>query len=208
MNTTVDPSTTTIHNSAYLFNPSGSLLDRYDKRELLTLVEKPLWTNNIILPFLASSGLQIKPGKNHPGLQTPWGKAGILLCNESADPALTSSYSDNGASFLVNLGNDGWFANYFITRQHFYNNRLRAVEARKDIVINNNRGISGIIRANGEVAAQFQLNESSVQQVDIYPNQILATDYHFFIYLLLFTTAILGSIRLYAYLKLKSHNTY
>jgi len=199
MNTAANQSESTISNSAYLLNGSGRLLDRYDKQELLTIVEKPLWSNSgdLILPFLAGTGIKILPGKIRRTINSPWGKAGVLLCNESAIPALTTTTNQEQISYLVNLGNDGWFSNYFITRQHFFNARLRAVEARKDILINNNLGISGVVRANGDIAGRYQLAQSSVQYADIYPNHIAASSYLYFMYFLLFVSAVLVSLRLY-----------
>lgn len=199
MSTAVAETSNAVYNSAYLFSPSGRVVDRYDKGELLSLVESPLFYDqgNIMLPFLAGSGLVVQEGIRQQAIQTPWGKAGVLLCNESAVPALLTRYATDQISFLVNLGNDGWFSESFITRQHFYNGRLRAIETRKDLVINNNRGISGVIRANGDIGARFQSDQSSVQQVTIYPNQITAFNYHNFIYAVLLVTAILLLISFY-----------
>jgi apolipoprotein N-acyltransferase len=49
------------------------------------------------------------------------------------------------------MSNDGWFRDTWLVRQHFYNARLRAVETRKDIVINSNNGWSGFIDAAGRI---------------------------------------------------------
>ncbi|MBD1398872.1 apolipoprotein N-acyltransferase [Pontibacter sp. JH31] len=202
MSTAVDHNSDAVYNSAYFFNPTGSVLDRYDKGELLSLIERPLFEENssIILPFLAGSGLIVQRGIRQQAIQTPWGKAGVLLCNESTVPAITSRYVSNQVSFLINLGNDGWFSDFFITKQHFYNSRLRAIESRKDLVINSNRGISGVIRANGEVGAQYQSDLSSVQHVKIYPNQIAALSYHYFIYAVLSVTVALLILKIYTIL--------
>jgi apolipoprotein N-acyltransferase len=199
MSTAVAKTSNAVYNSAYFFNPTGSVVDRYDKGELLSLIESPLFNNqgNIILPFLAGSGLIVQEGIRQQAIKTPWGKAGVLLCNESAVPALLTRYATNQISFLINLGNDGWFSESFITEQHFYNGRLRAIEARKDLVINNNRGISGVIRANGDIGARFQSDQGSVQQVAIYPNQIPALNQHYFIYAVFSAIALLLLISFY-----------
>jgi apolipoprotein N-acyltransferase len=199
MSTAVSSGNNAIYNSAYFFNPSGAVQARYDKGELLTLVESPLFNNNgsLILPFLSGSGLIVQEGERQNAIQTPWGKAGVLLCNESAVPDQVSRFASDQISFLINLGNDGWFSDFFITKQHFFNGRLRAIEARKDLVINNNRGISGVIRANGDIGSQFQSDASSVQQITIYPNQIPALNYHYFLYFIFSATIVLLLIRLF-----------
>ncbi|MBJ6116556.1 apolipoprotein N-acyltransferase [Pontibacter sp. BT310] len=192
MSTAVAENNSAVYNSAYLFNPTGGVVDRYDKGELLSLVESPLFNNpgNIILPFLAGSGLIVQEGIRQQAIKTPWGNAGVLLCNESAVPALLNRYDTDQISFLINLGNDGWFSESFITEQHFYNGRLRAIEARKDLVINSNRGISGVIRANGDIGARFQSDQGSVQQVAIHPNHIPTLN-HYFIYAVFSAIALL-----------------
>ncbi|MEJ8803452.1 apolipoprotein N-acyltransferase [Pontibacter sp. H249] len=194
MSSPVSHNSSMVYNSAYLFKPDGQVVGRYDKTALLTLVERPLFeeSSGIILPFLAGGGLAVRAGSVEQLMQTPWGKAGLLLCSESAVPTLTNSYGKLGATFLINLGNDGWFSDYFITRQHFYNCRLRAVETRKDIVINNNRGVSGVIHGTGDIGARFQSDEASIQQVSVYPNSVPANDFHLFLYALFLLGAALA----------------
>ena len=69
---------------------------------------------------------------------------------------------------------------------HFYNARLRAVETRKDVVINCNNGISGLIRASGNIEESQRSTEPYVSMVDVNTNnyESLATKYPFlFVYL-------------------------
>ncbi|HYG38275.1 MAG TPA: apolipoprotein N-acyltransferase [Cytophagales bacterium] len=192
MNTSINGSSDIINNSAYYFSPGGKALGRYDKQKLLTLIEKPLFssTGNLILPFLSNSGIKVFPGESKP-LETIWGKAGILICNESTISTLSESFAEEGVSFIVNMGNDSWFSKNFITKQHFYNCRLRAVETRKDLVINNNLGTSGVIRANGDISKVYNNKVSSVQFVDIYPNTVKTIKQSYFIYFLFIAVSII-----------------
>ena len=75
-----------------------------------------------------------------------------------------------GAEFFCNMGNDGWFNNTYIVRIHFYNTRLRAVETRKDVVVNCNNGYSGLIEASGNIAEQEKSTDPFVKIADVYPN--------------------------------------
>jgi apolipoprotein N-acyltransferase len=165
-------------NSVYLLAPDGKNTHRYDKQDLLTLVEKPLFSQNgnIILPFLTQYDLKMSPGKNQLPLETAAGKAGVLLCNESTSPALAARHVQNGATFLVNMGNDSWFSDYFISLPHFYSGRLRAVENRKDIIVNNNCGISGVVRASGEIVVQQDGRKNGVVQAEIFPNTLASSN--------------------------------
>jgi apolipoprotein N-acyltransferase len=147
MNTAV--TTGVVGNSAYCLLPGGQLAGRYDKRTPLLMIEQP-W-NGWLLPFVSSNGYSVLPGKNDLPLPTPYGKAGILICNESALPATAATSVRQGAQFLLNMSNDGWFRNTYLVNSHFYNARLRAVETRKDLAINSNNGRSGLVSASGRI---------------------------------------------------------
>lgn len=157
-----------VYNSVYALLPDGKIAGRYDKRILLAFIEQPL--QGLIFPFLSSGGFVVKPGENNAPLETPYGKAGILICNESAVPSAAADMVKNGAAFLFNLSNDGWFSNTYIADLHFYNVRMRAVETRKDIAYNSNRGFSGLVKASGEIDFNQRSTEPFVQLVELSPN--------------------------------------
>jgi apolipoprotein N-acyltransferase len=136
-------------NSAYCLLPGGRLAGRYDKRTPLLFIEQR-W-QGWLLPFISANGYSVLPGSNNLPLTTPYGKAGILICNESALPAAAASTVKQGAQFLLNLSNDGWFMDTWLVDSHFYNARLRAVETRKDLAINSNNGRSGLVSASGRI---------------------------------------------------------
>ncbi len=165
-----------VNNSAYCILPNGTVTSRYDKQFLLSFIEKPL--SNISVPFFSSKGFFISADKKHSApLQTPVGKAGIMICNESAIEASAQNSAKQGASFFCNMSNDGWFNNTYIVRSHFLNARLRAVETRKDVAVNCNNGYSGLINAGGEIIRQEKDTEPFVQLDEIHPN-----DYKTFVF--------------------------
>ncbi len=174
INSAFDSSGKTLCNSAYLLDPKGKNLGRYDKQDLLTFVEKPLLSQqgNLILPFMASYDLKMRKGENEKPIETPWGKAGLVLCNESTYPTLSEKLANKGATFLVNMGNDNWFAGNYVTKQHFYNGRMRAVENRKDIVMNNNMGVCGVINASGDILIRSKNTKSGILCAKITPNNL------------------------------------
>lgn len=159
-----------VYNSAYLITPNGNITGRYDKQVLLSLIEKPL--KGLVIPFMSSAGFTARAGEHSAPLNTPFGKAGIIICNESAVPAVAYNAVKAGAGFLCNMSNDGWFNNTYIVGLHFYNARLRAVEARKDMVINSNKGYSGMIRASGAIALQDQSDQPLVKIVSVNENHL------------------------------------
>jgi len=157
-----------VYNSVYSIQPDGRVTARYDKRYLLGFIEQRV--AGIIFPFLSSGGYVVEPGTERQPLQTPYGKAGILICNESTISSAAADVVNNGAQFILNMSNDGWFADTYIAGQHFYNARLRAVETRKDVVVNSNDGITGLIKASGEIVHAQRSDEPSIDVATIQPN--------------------------------------
>ena len=147
MNTAV--SSGVVRNSAYCLLPDGRVSGRYDKIAPLLFIEQPWmgWQ----FPWISSDGYSVEPGDGDGCVSTPCGKAGVLICNESALPGAAASRVRAGAQFLLNLSNDGWFRDTWLVGQHFYNARLRAVETRRDVAICSNGGWSGCIHASGRV---------------------------------------------------------
>ena len=163
-----DADTAKVYNSVYSILPGGKVLGRYDKRYLLGFIEQPF--AGVIFPFLTSAGFVVVPGTSSNAIETPYGKAGILICNESTVASAAADVVNNDAQFILNMSNDGWFSNTYIATQHFYNARLRAIETRKDLIVNSNDGITGLIKASGEIASAQQRTEPHVSLEMIQPN--------------------------------------
>jgi apolipoprotein N-acyltransferase len=138
-----------VGNSVYCLLPGGRLAGRYDKATPLLFIEQS-W-QGFLLPFFSANGYSVLPGKNQLPLPTPYGKAGMLICNESVLPQAAASTVRHGAQYLLNLSNDGWFQDTYLVNSHFYNARLRAVETRKDLAINSNNGRCGLVSASGRI---------------------------------------------------------
>ena len=157
-----------VYNSVYALLPGGKIGGRYDKRILLSFIEQPL--AGIIFPFLSSQGYYVKAGQSSKPIHTPFGEAGVMICNESAVPNTAYSMANNGANFLLNLSNDGWFSDTYLVNLHFYSVRMRAVETRKDIAINSNNGYSGLIKASGEIIMKEKSIDPFVKAIELNPN--------------------------------------
>ncbi|MBL8190487.1 MAG: apolipoprotein N-acyltransferase [Acidobacteria bacterium] len=82
---------------------------------------------------------------------TNFARVGAFICYEAAYPDLVRGFVKNGATLLVNVSNDAWFGTTSGPRQHLAHARLRAIENDRDLVRVTNSGISGLIKANGQV---------------------------------------------------------
>ncbi|GAB4093261.1 apolipoprotein N-acyltransferase [Flaviaesturariibacter terrae] len=165
-------------NSLYLLAPSGSLLGRYDKQELLAGAERP-FIGGFVLPFQTGSGTRFRAGAGRP-VASPWGKAGLLLCNEAAIPAPARDRAADSAAWMAVLGNDAWFADSYVPYGHFNQCRIRAVENRKDVLVNINMGDGGIIRASGDIAARFDGRAPAVHAATLQPNTDAPPSHRYF----------------------------
>jgi apolipoprotein N-acyltransferase len=165
MNTSVSEGV--VYNSAYCLQQG--VQGRYDKQVLLLGIEKPWW--GWLIPFTSSNGYAVRKGPYAAPLPTPYGAAGILICNESAVPASAASAVRGGARFLLNMSNDGWFSDTYLVDQHFYNVRLRAVETRRDIAVNSNNGITGLVSASGRILEARQGDDPFVSIVRVHPEE-------------------------------------
>ena len=152
-------------NSAYLFDNHGYIEGRYDKNKLLGGMEKPLWDNkHFELPFMnAAHNSIMKSGKKiAPIISSQLGTIGVMICNESLTESTASMLATQGAGFLVLMANDNWFANTELVNTHFLCTRMRAIETRKDIVVNTNMGYCGVIRASGEIKSKEMSDKAHV----------------------------------------------
>jgi len=137
-------------NSAFLLNPAGELVDRYDKIELVPFGEyiPPAfsWVNRITGEagdFHSGTRVAVLPVDGH--------KVGAFICYESAFPALVRQFTLGGAQLLVNLSNDGYFGDSAAREQHLSLVRMRAAENRRWILRATNDGITAMIDPAGRV---------------------------------------------------------
>ena len=157
-----------LYNSVYCILPNGTVSGRYDKSKSLDFIEGRI--GGILVPFFSTEGFYVKEGENPKPLETPYGKAGVMICNESFLSGSAVNMAKKGAEFLVNPSNDGWFRETAIVGMHFLNARLRAVETRKDIVINSNNGLCAMVEASGRIALKRKASEPFVELVTVTPN--------------------------------------
>jgi apolipoprotein N-acyltransferase len=149
------PNSKLVYNSAYLVTNSGNIADRYDKTLLLDVLEKPFGDGVLsALPFLNTSRYDnILPGTSRSVMTSGKAQIGVLICNESLSEAMYAGYEKAGANLLVVMSNDAWFENTPLQMHHFYIAGIGAVMSGRDVVINSNRGIAGIVRRNGAIDA-------------------------------------------------------
>ena len=146
------------YNSALLISGAGEALFNYNKIHLVPFGEYiPL---RKLLPFLETIVPigDVEAGKEYAVFRIPNPKSqipdfSVLICFEDVFPELSRRFVRQGAGFLVNITNDGWYKETPAAYQHLQASVLRAVENRVFLVRCANTGVSAFINPLGKITA-------------------------------------------------------
>jgi apolipoprotein N-acyltransferase len=147
-------------NSAVLLSPSGDLIDRYDKINLVPFGEYVPqffgWVNRIsgeISDFVPGNRIVVFPVRDH--------HIGAFICYEAAFPHEVRRFVKSGAQALVNISNDGYFGHSAAREQHLEIARMRAVENRRWLLRVTNDGITAAIDPAGRITLRLPMYQRS-----------------------------------------------
>ena len=144
-----------IFNSTALVDSEGQLIGTYDMvrpvpfgeyvpgRGVLEAIGLGSWAR-ALLPLDLSRGMGYVP---LDGIGTP-------ICFESTFPTASRQLTRAGASLLVTVTNDAWFAGSSELKAHFATAVFRAVENRRSVVQTANGGISGFVDPRGRILSE------------------------------------------------------
>ncbi|MFZ7125539.1 MAG: apolipoprotein N-acyltransferase [Desulfobacterales bacterium] len=167
-----------LFNSAYILDPEGEPVGRYDKAHLVPYGEYVPLRN--YMPFVGKMVAQIgdfTPGQAGKVLDGPGAPLGVLICYEVIFPSLSRRMAANGAGILANLTNDAWYGWTSAPFQHFSTAVFRAIENRRSLVRAANTGISGFIDPVGRIleASPLFVETALVQEVPVLEQTSLYT---------------------------------
>lgn len=151
------------YNSAFLVDSTGTRTSRYDKRNLVPVVERVPFVNPDWFRMMNYFGGYSVGGRR--GTMTAAGTSfGVLICYESIFADRSRRYRRDGAEFVVNMTNDAWFGRHepWWTRtsalwQHPAHLTMRAVENRMGVARSANTGISGLVDPLGRFHRRTEL---------------------------------------------------
>jgi len=148
------------YNSALLINKNGQMGGLYNKRALVPFAETtPLESWGIRW----GRGYHFVSG-NEPGILKLSRRPllfGVVICSESAHPALVRELRNAGASFLVEISNDGWFADKASYMLHAQAAIMRAVENHIWMIRAANTGFSFAVDPRGNIYTDQNLKLGS-----------------------------------------------
>ncbi len=151
-------------NSVLLAEANGKITGRYDKQVLIPTIEKPLFDfsffKGLQFDFLgADANNNIARGSKRPLLKSKDITFGTMICNETLTPV---AFPNEKVNIILGLSNDAWVDGSMLPYHHFYMTILRAVENNKYVVINSNKGISGIINDKGSIITKGQSENAEI----------------------------------------------
>ncbi len=193
-----------IYNSAFYISAEGTLVGEYRKIKLLPFGEylpslgRLSWST--FFPKLKNRFL---PGEKARVFPLHKESFGITICWENIFPDFFRKFVLNGASFMVNISNDGWFKHSAGPYQHLMCNVFRAVENRISIARAANTGVSCFISPFGRIIRKItdegkkDLNiiGVAVEDLPFYPGPTFYTKYGDIFIFASITLLILGLFR-------------
>ncbi len=141
-------------NGAFLINPDGELVGRYNKQHLVMFGEyMPFAREFPFLTKLRTAGAGLVRGERDVPFQIekPRAKFSVLICFEDIFPHEARRRVNNDTDFLLNLTNDGWFGEDAAQWQHGTSALFRAVENGVPLVRCTNNGLTCWIDGHGRI---------------------------------------------------------
>jgi len=152
-------------NSAVLLRPDGTLVDRYDKINLVPFGEYVPHFFGFVNRITQEAG-DFAPGNRIVAFPVDDHRVGAFICYESVFPSEVREFVRQGANLLVNLSNDGYFGHSAAREQHLEIARMRAVENRRWLVRSTNDGITAVIDPLGRVRQRLPMYQEDVARMN------------------------------------------
>lgn len=138
-------------NSALLISPEGKLMDRYDKRRL-------------------TPSESYQPGGRFPVLESPHGRLGLFICEESLYASSRRELAQRGAEILVEMSNDAALGRSPAAIVHAREAVLSAVSFHRPYLRTGQIGPSYIVDAFGRLQTRSGLFEQTVLVGQVAPS--------------------------------------
>lgn len=152
---------TALYNSAVLFDASGKVQGRYDKRQLLAVGEVAPWSG--VLEGIFPAAGHFSAGRRSPALTFSGVRAAVSICYEDLLPeAFRRSVLESRPRLLVNLTSDSWFRGTPGAALHGALAQLRAVEHRRALIRATRDGATAIIAPTGKVLQELAAGDSAL----------------------------------------------
>ena len=161
-----------ITNSLFAIGKTGEIIGRYDKTKLVPLGE--------YIPFyeilggaidrLSPLDAHLVPGNSKQLFDTPFGRAIVGICYDSAFAEIFRYQAANGGEFILTASNNAHYKPPMLAQHHALD-VMRAIETDRWAAIATNTGYSAFVNPRGETLWMSEINTYEVRDATIYRRQ-------------------------------------
>ncbi len=168
----------TPYNAVFVLDGEGLSDFQYEKHRLVPIVERVPFLPDFLLGRLGVFG-SYGAGEDYPILELGGAAYGVLICYESAFPAMARRYRLEGADVLINVTNDAWYgrepawSRTSALWQHPAHMVMRAIENRVGVARAANTGISLFVDPLGHVHGSTELFVPAVSTEEVTTSDVL-----------------------------------
>ena len=159
-------------NSIFTLTGEGETYSRYDKYKLVPLGEYIPFESVLggVIDRLSPLNAHLAAGKSNQIFDTPFGKAIIAICYESAFPQHFLRQAQAGGEFIITASNNAHYSKTMPT-QHHAHDVMRAIETDRWAARATNTGYSAIVDAHGHTLWISELEKYAIHADTIYRRQ-------------------------------------
>ncbi|NEQ35921.1 MAG: apolipoprotein N-acyltransferase [Okeania sp. SIO3I5] len=156
-------------NSLFTIDKTGEIFSRYDKIKLVPLGEYIPFNEVLgkLIDRLSPLDAHLVPGKTHQIFDTPFGKAIVGICYDSAFSEVFQRQTLAGGEFILTAANNAHYSS-IMPAQHHAQDVMRAIENDRWTVRATNTGYSGIVDPHGRTIWRSEINTYETYKTTIY----------------------------------------
>jgi apolipoprotein N-acyltransferase len=161
-----------ITNSLLAIDRTGEIIGRYDKLKLVPLGEYIPFYEILggIINRLSPLDAHLIPGNSKELFDTPFGRAIVGICYDSAFAENFRYQAANGGEFMITASNNAHYKPPML-EQHHALDVMRAIETDRWAAIATNTGYSAFVNPRGETVWKSRINTYEVRDATIYRRQ-------------------------------------
>ncbi|MEG4089370.1 apolipoprotein N-acyltransferase [Microcoleus sp. Pol12B4] len=161
-----------ITNSLLAIDRTGEIVGRYDKLKLVPLGEYIPFYEILggIINRLSPLDAHLVPGNSQQLFDTPFGRAIVGICYDSAFAENFRYQAANGGEFMITASNNAHYKPPMLAQHHALD-VMRAIETDRWVAIATNTGYSAFVNPRGETVWKSGINTYEVRDATIYRRQ-------------------------------------
>ncbi|MEZ2236421.1 apolipoprotein N-acyltransferase [Microcoleus sp.] len=159
-------------NSLLAIDKTGEILSRYDKTKLVPLGEYIPFYEILggMINRLSPLDAHLVPGNPKQLFDTPFGRAIVGICYDSAFAEIFRYQAANGGEFMLTASNNAHYKPPMLAQHHALD-VMRAIEMDRWAAIATNTGYSAFVNPHGETLWISEINTYEVKDATIYRRQ-------------------------------------